>query len=168
MRRVLAAVLAGGIALTGAACSADDKPTAAAAPSPTPSAAPSPSAPDYSANTRLVCDKLQAIFNDDIAAFGTQIGKMIAYKEAKQKPEAAAAEKAAQAQLKKVGDKVRAETSAALDPQLQQAGAESADKFAESAADTKFFDSIKSTTDLSKTIQGRMTEWLTPVAGSCA
>jgi hypothetical protein len=168
MRRALAAVAVGGVLLTGAACSRDDKATAAAAPSPSPSAAPSPTGPDYSANTALVCGNLQKVFNDDIQAFGTQVGKMIAYKEAKQAPQAAAARKAAQAQLKKVGDKVRAETSAALDPELQVAGAASADKFAKSAADTRFFDRIKSTTDLGKTIQGQMTEWLTPVAGYCA
>ncbi len=56
------------------------------------------------------------------------MGKMIADKEAKAKPEAAAAQKAAQAQLKTIGDKIRTETSAALDPQLQQAGATSAGK----------------------------------------
>ena len=167
MRRALAAVAIGGVLLTGAACSSDEKPSAAAAPSPTPSAAPSPTGPDYTANTRQVCDKLQTIFNDDIAAFGTQIGKMIADKEAKKAPEAAAAQKAAQAQLKAVGEKVRTETSAALDPELQEAGATSADKFAKSAADTKFFDAIKTTTDLNKTIQAQMTEWLNPVAGYC-
>jgi hypothetical protein len=168
MRRVLAALAIGGVLLTGAACSRDDKSSAAVTPSPTPSAEPSPSGPDYSANTLAVCNKLQTIFNDDMNAFGAQVGKMIAYKEAKQSKEAAAAEKAAQAQLKSVGDKVRAETSAALDPQLQEAGATSADKFAKTAADTKFFDSIKSTTDLGKNVQTQMTEWLDPVAGYCA
>jgi hypothetical protein len=167
MRRALAAVAIGGVLLTGTACSRDDKPSAAAAPSPTPAASPTPTGPDYTANTKAVCDQLQTVFDDDINAFGTQVGKMIAYKEAKQKTEAAAAQKAAQAQLKAVGEKVRADTAAALDPEFQQAGATSADKFAASAADTKFFDSIKSTTDLSKNIQTQMTEWLTPVAGYC-
>lgn len=172
MRRVLAAVAIGGVLLTGTACSRDEKPTAAAAPSaglsPTPSAAPSPSGPDYSADTRAVCTKLQTIFNDDMNAFGATVGKMIAYREAKQAPEAAAAEKAAQAQLKAVGEKVRTETAAARDPQLQKAGATSADKFAQTAADSRFLDSIKSTTDLGQNVQTEMTEWLDPVAGYCA
>jgi hypothetical protein len=168
MRRALAAVAIGGVLLTGSACSSHDKAGAAATPSPTPAASPTPTGPDYTANTALVCGKLRTIFSDDVAAFGTQMGKMIADKEAKAKPEAAAAQKAAQAQLKTVGEKIRTETSAALDPELQQAGATSADKFATSAADTKLFDSIKSTTDLTKVMQGQMAEWLTPVAGYCA
>jgi hypothetical protein len=168
MRRVLAALAIGGVLLTATACSGDDKPKAAAAPSPTPAASPSPSGPDYSANTLAVCTKLQTIFNADMNAFGTQVGKMIAYKEAKQSKEATAAQKAAQAQLKAVGEKVRTETAAALDPQLQQAGATSADKFVKTAADPKFFDAIKSTTDLGKNVMTQMTEWLDPVAGYCA
>lgn len=166
MRRALAAVAIGGVLLTGSACSSHDKPSAAASPSPTPS--PTPTGPDYSTNTALVCGKLRTIFSDDVAAFGTQMGKMIADKEAKAKPEAAVAQKAAQAQLKTVGEKIRTETSAALDPELQEAGGTSADKFATSAADTKLFDSIKSTADLTKVMQGQMAEWLTPVAGYCA
>jgi hypothetical protein len=168
MRRALAAVAIGGVLLTGSACSSDDKPSAAATPPASPSASPTPTGPDYTANTALVCGKLQTIFTDDVAAFGTQMGKLIADKEAKAKPEAAAAQKAAQAQLKTVGEKIRTETAAALDPELQQAGATSADKFAKSAADTKLFDSIKSTSDLTKVMQGQMAEWLTPVAGFCA
>ena len=168
MRRALAAVAIGGVLLTGTACSSQDKPTAAATPSPTPAASPTPTGPDYSADTALVCTKLRTILSDDVAAFGTQMGKLIADREAKAKPEAAAAQKAAQAQLKAVGEKIRRETSAALDPELQQAGATSAAKFTTSAADTKLFDSIKSTTDLTKVMQGQMTEWLTPVAGYCA
>ena len=100
--------------------------------------------------------------------FGTQLGKMIAYKEAKETAEADKAETAAKKQLKDVGVKVRKETAAAQDPELKTAGATSASKFEKSAADTKFFDGIKTTKDLDKTIEAKMTDWLSPVAGYCA
>jgi hypothetical protein len=171
MRRAILAAALGGVLLTGAACGSDaqtSKTAAPPAPSPTRSTESPEVTPDYSANTRLVCGKLQTIFNDDIAAFGAQVGKMIAYKEAKQAPEAAAAQKAAATQLKAVGTKVRTETAAAEDPELQSAGAASAAKFVKSSADTRFFDRIKTTTDLNRTIQTQMAEWLNPVAGYCA
>jgi hypothetical protein len=168
MRRAILAVTLGGVLLTGAACGSDAKTPRTAAPAPTPSAAPTTPAPDYSANTTLVCGKLQKVFNDDLKVFGAQVGKMIAYKEAKQAPEAAAAQKAAATQLKAVGTKVRTETAAAEDPELQSAGAASAAKFVKSSADTKLFDRIKTTTDLNRTIQTQMAEWLNPVAGYCA
>jgi hypothetical protein len=168
MRRAILAAALGGILLTGAACSDAQTTGKAAAPANTPSAEPASSAPDYSADTQLVCGKLEKVFSDDLQTFGTQVGKMIAYKEAKQVPEAAQAQKAAGQQLKNVGAKVKQETAGAQDPELQNAGAASADKFAKSAADTTFFNGIKSTKDLDRTIEAKMTEWLTPVAGYCA
>jgi hypothetical protein len=169
MRRAILAVALGGVLLSGAACSSSDaKSSDSAAATPTPSSAPTSAAPDYSANTKLVCDKLQKIFNTDLEGFGTQVGKMIAYKEANQAPEAAKAQQAAGQQLKNVGAKVKQETAAAQDPELQTAGATSADKFTKSATDQKFFARIKTTKDLDRTIEAQMNEWLTPVAGYCA
>jgi hypothetical protein len=168
MRRALLAVALGGVLLTGAACDSAAKTDKTAAPAPTPSAEPSSAGPDYSADTKAVCDKLSTVFNDDLEAFGTQVGKMIADKEAKKAPEAAAAQKAAAAQLQAVGTKVRDTTATAQDPDVRTAGAASADKFAKSATDAAFFDRIKSTKDLNRTLEAQMTEWLTPVAGYCA
>ena len=102
------------------------------------------------------------------AGFGAQMGKMIAHKEAKQTAEAEKAEKAAAAGLKNIAVKVKKEIAAAEDPELKTAGEASAAKFAQSAADDKFFDSIKTTKDLDRTIEGKMTDWLSPVAGYCA
>jgi len=169
MRRAILAVALGGVLLTGAACGSDAKtakPAAAPAASTSPGG-PAGSTPDYSADTKLVCGRLEKIFNDDLEGFGTQVGKMIAYKEAKKVAEAATAQKAAGVQLKTVGAKVKKETADAQDPQLQSAGATSAAKFAKSAADTAFFDRIKTTKDLDRTIEAQMSEWLTPVAGYC-
>ena len=168
MRRAILAATLGSVLLTGAACSSDAKNTSSAATTPTPSAAPTSAAPDYSDNTKLVCDKLQKIFDTDLEGFGAQVGKMIAYKEAKQAPEAAKAQQAAGRQLKNVGTKVKQETAVALDPELQAAGATSAAKFTKSAADSAFFAKIKTTKDLDRTIEAQMNEWLTPVAGYCA
>ena len=169
MRRALLAVALGGIVLTGAGCGSDAHPTVNAAPSAGASVAePTSAAPDFSANTELVCGNLEKIFNDDLAGFGTQLGKMIAYREAGQTTEADKAKNAAQDELKGVADKVRKETAAAQDPELRAAGQQSADKFRKSANDATFINQIKSTKDLDRNMQGQMTEWLTPVAGFCA
>lgn len=169
MRRALLAVALGGALLTATACSGGDADSAASEPAwETPPAAPASPAPDYTANTKQVCDKIGKIFDEDLERFGTQLGKMIAYKEAKDTAEAEKAEKAAGKQLRDIGTKVRTETAAAQDPELKTAGATSAAKFTRSAGDGKLFDTIKTTKDLDRTIQSKMTDWLNPVAGYCA
>ena len=168
MRRALLAVALGGVLLTATACDSDEKSPAAAPAANAPSAAASIAGPDYSANTKLVCGKVEKVFDADLENFGTQMGKMIAHKEAKQTAEADKAEKAAAAGLKSIAAKVKKETAVAEDPELKTAGATSAAKFAQSAADAKFFDSIKTAKDLDRTIEGKMTDWLSPVAGYCA
>ena len=168
MRRALLAVALGGVLLAATACDSDDKSPAAAPAAALPSAAAISAGPDYSANTKLVCGKVEKVFDADLENFGTQMGKMIAHKEAKQTAEAEKAEKAAAAGLKSIAVKVKKETAVAEDPELKVAGAASAAKFAQSAADAKFFDSIKTAKDLDRTIEGKMTDWLSPVAGYCA
>ncbi|MEV8509592.1 hypothetical protein AB0368_32845 [Actinoplanes sp. NPDC051475] len=170
MRRALLTAALGGILLTGAGCSDGGDTEDGAAPaqvvaSSAPAASP---APDYSANTKKICDSLDKIFDTELEDFGTEIGKMIAYKEAKQADNAEKAEKAAAKQLRDVGARVRKETTVAQDPELKAAGAASATKFTKSAADAKFFDRIKSTKDLDRILETEMTNWLTPVAGYCA
>lgn len=171
MRRALLAAALGGLLLSGAACSSGgDADKAADSPTlvvPSTTAATSPP-PDYSADTKKVCGKLDKIFDAELEDFGTEIGKMIAYKEAKQSDNAEKAEKAAGKQLKDVGGQVKKATAAAQDPKLKQAGATSAAKFTKSASDGKLFDKIKSTKDLDKILETEMTNWLTPVAGYCA
>ncbi|MEV4704784.1 hypothetical protein [Actinoplanes sp. NPDC049316] len=169
MRRALLAATLGGLLLSGAACSSDgDAKPEAGATAAAPTTAPTSPPPDYTANTKKVCAKLDKIFDAELEDFGTEIGKMIAYKEAKQADNAEAAEKAAGKQLKDVGAKIKKETAAAQDPELQQAGATSAAKFTKSATDSKLFDKIKTTKDLDKVLETQMTNWLTPVAGYCA
>ena len=167
MRRAFLAVTLGGLLATGTCSSPAETPAAVPAAT-TPSAEVTSPPPDYSANTKLVCGKVEKIFDAELAGFGTQIGKMIAYKEAKQTPEAEKAEKAARNKLKDIGAKVKKATTVAQDPELKSAGATSAAKFTRSASDTKFFDSIKTTKDLDRTIEAKMTDWLSPVADYCA
>jgi len=169
------ALLAGSLAcllLTGTACSSDDNGSETIAEAPvaeTPSTATTTvPAPNYYANTRKVCAALNKIFDADVAEFGTAVGKMIAYKEAKQTAEAEQARAAASKELKEVGAKVRKETAAAEDPDLKQAGAISATKFSKSSTDKALFDKIKTTKDLDRTLAAKMPDWMDPVAGLCA
>jgi hypothetical protein len=168
MRRATLAVALGGVLLTGAACDSNTG-TSATAATPIPqSPMPTSPTPDYSANTQLVCDKVAGIYRDSFADFATQMGKMIANKEAKQAADADKAEKAAGAELKAIGERVRKETTAAKDPELVRAGRTAADKLVKSAGDAKFFDSIKSTKDLNAAIEDRMLDWMSPITGYCA
>ncbi|GIF11161.1 hypothetical protein [Actinoplanes teichomyceticus] len=168
MRPAILAVLAG-VLLTGAACDSDaevHETGAAAAPSPTTAA--TSAAPDYSADTAEVCGRLDKVFTGELNDFGSAIGKMIAYKEAKQADKAAEAEKAAAAELRSAGGQIRKETSAALDPELKAAGESSARKLEASAKDRAYIKRIRSTTDLDRTLKPQLAEWLSPVAGYCA
>ena len=172
MRRALLAVLAGGTLVIGTACDPSAKSTTEAAPavSDVPSQAPDesmPPLPDYSADTKQVCDRIQVIYTGELRAFGAAMGKMVTYKEAKQAAEAQQAEDAGAAQLKAAGAKIRQETAAAADPDFKAAGVVSAGKLERSAQDRSYFDRVKTLQDLDSTLKGQMVEWLTPVAGYC-
>ncbi|WP_433298706.1 hypothetical protein ACQP2F_44210 [Actinoplanes sp. CA-030573] len=170
MRRAILAVIAGGAILAVSACDSDaDATPEAAAPSRTaPTAAVStPAAPDYSANTTQVCGKLKTLYTVELRAFGTAMGKMVTYKEAKQTADAEKAEATAAGQLKAAATKIRKETAAAEDPTFQAAGKVSASKLESSAADRRYMDKVKTLADLNKTVEAQFTEWLTPVAGYC-
>ena len=171
MRTALTAVSLACVLLTATACSSDDNGSetiagapAAETPSPVTTTVPEP---DYDASTRKVCATLTKVFDADVAAFGTAMGKMIAYKEAKQTTEAEQARKAASDELKDVAAKVRKATATAEDPELKQAGAVSATKFAKSAQDKALFDKVRTTKDLDRTLAAKMPDWMDPVAGLC-
>jgi hypothetical protein len=168
MRRALLAVIAGGTLLAGTACDGGAKPTAA--PEPTASDAPAhslPPLPDYTANTNLVCGRLNTIYKGELSAFGAAMGKMITYKEAKQAPEAQQAEDVAVAKLKAVAVKIRKDTWSAQDPEFKAAGVISATKVETSVKDRKYFDKVKTIKDLNASIEGQFAQWLTPVSGFC-
>ncbi|WP_203785014.1 hypothetical protein [Paractinoplanes rishiriensis] len=171
MRRAIVAVLAGATVLAGSACDSDATSTDTTAASSPPSVAPSTAAntapPDYSASTRLVCDKLKTLYTTELRAFGTAMGKMVTYKEEKQTSEAEKAERVAAGQLQAAATKIRKETAAAENPDFQAAGKVSAAKLETSAKDRKYMDKVKTLTDLNKSVEAQFTEWLNPVAGYC-
>lgn len=167
MRRALLAVLAAGTLLTGAACDRHAPKTEAA---PVTSAAPSetlPPLPDYTANTKLICGRLEGIYQGELRDLGTAMGKMITYKEAKQTADARTAENAAAEELKAAAAKIRTATAAAQDPDFKTAGATSAAKLEQSAKDRKYFAKVKTLNDLNSTIESQINQWLTPVSGFC-
>jgi hypothetical protein len=172
MRRALSAAIAGGALLALTACGSDanngSAPADQAPPPPSPTAQSTFQAPDYTANTKQVCGKVAAIYSDGFAGFSTQLGKMIANKEAKQTGSADVARKAAGEELKKVGAQIKREVAAAEDPDLKTAGEQSAAKVTGSATDKAFFDSIKTTKDLDAKIESKMLDWMNPVTGFCA
>lgn len=169
MRRALLAVLAGGTLLTAGACGGTHDNTDASA-SVAPSRVPDetlPPLPDYSADTKAVCDRLQTVYTGELRAFGTAIGQMVSYKEAKQTADAQKAEDAAAVELKAVGAKIKQETATAQDPDLKAAGVTTAAKFDQSATNRAYFDKVKTLKDLDSTLQTQMHDWLTPVSGYC-
>ena len=169
MRRAILAVTTGCVLLTGAACGndADSSTTAAATPSAAPSAVASSPAADYTADTKAVCAKVDKIFTEDLEDFATELGKMIAYKEAKQTSEANTAEKSAGKELKEVAAAMKKATGAAQDPGLVKAGEASAEKITTTAGDTKFFDKIKTTKDVDTVLEAEFTAWFTPLSEYC-
>jgi hypothetical protein len=172
MRRAILAVFAGGALLTSAACGDDAKPEKVAAPAATTPAAAAPAAssaaPDYTADTLLVCDRVDKVISTEFKGFGDALGKMIAQKEAKATTEAKKAEKVAATELKTVGTQLRKETANAEDPELKTAGAASAQLIETSAKDLDFIEKIKTSKDLDRSVQDQISTWIKPVVGHCA
>jgi hypothetical protein len=169
MRRALLAVLAGSVMLTGAACDSDAESTGAAPEATPASTAPSsPPPPDYTANTKVVCGKLQSLYTVELRDFGAAMGKVITYREAKQTAEATKAEATAVTELKQVATKIRKETAAAQNPEFKAAGLTSAAKVDASAVNKAYIKKAKNLKVLNSTIEGQFKEWLSPVAGYCA
>jgi hypothetical protein len=169
MRRALLAVLAGSVLLTGAACDSDAKSTEAAPEATPASTAPSsPPPPDYTANTRTVCGKLQSLYSVELRDFGAAMGKLITYREAKQTAEATKAENAAVTELKQVATKIRNDTAKAENPEFKAAGLTSAAKIDASAANRAYIKKTTTMKSLENSIEGQLKGWLSPVAGYCA
>jgi uncharacterized protein (DUF305 family) len=171
MQRSIITLTLGGVLLTGAACGAKNEPTAApttAAPtsaSPSPSAAPSPS--DYTADTKRVCGQIEKMLESRMEAFGQQLGKMVAYREAGNTAQAQKAKTAAQKELATTATAIRQYTGAAQDPELWDAGKESAKNVEATAADAEFFRKFRNPRDLDA-LKAEVVTWLVPLAEFCA
>jgi hypothetical protein len=168
MRRPILAVSLGAVLLTGAACDSAAEPVASAPSVAAPSPTPTVTTPDYSADTRKVCDDVQKIFDNDIEPFAAALSRMVVRKEAKLAKEAAASEQLARKQLRTVASKLVKATAGADDPEIVTAGKASAAKFTASAGDDKLYDKLRSTKDLNRFIDGKLGDWLTPISGYCA
>ena len=169
MRRAILAVCAGGLLLSSAACSDDPKTDEVAAPAATTvSATPSvtvSATPDYTAANKVVCERLDEVLA--FRAFGEALGKMLAYKDAKDTANADKAEKQAATELKAVGTRIRKETQSAVDPELKTLASASAQQIEASAADPGFIEAIKSPKDLDSSLKDQITDWIGPLAGHC-
>jgi hypothetical protein len=174
MRRAILAVIVGGVLVTSAACGDDAKNEDTAAPAVTTpaavlSAAPevSASAPDFTADTVRVCERLDKVFTTEFGDFGEALGKMIAHKEAKDTANADKAEKQAAAELKVIGTQIRKETANTPDPELKSVATTSAQRIEASAKNLGYIEDITSTKDLDGSLQKQIAEWISPVAGYC-
>ncbi|MEU4618513.1 hypothetical protein AB0G04_00845 [Actinoplanes sp. NPDC023801] len=175
MRRAILAVFAGGALLTSAACGDDPKTENAAAPAvttPAASTAAAPDAsspaPDYTADNLRICDRVDKVISTEFKGFGDALGKMIAYKEAKDTAAADKAEKQAATELKAVATQLRKETTKALDPELKTLATTSAQRIDTSAKNLDFIERIKTSKDLDRTLQEQLSDWISPVVGHCA
>ncbi|GAB1694805.1 hypothetical protein [Krasilnikovia sp. M28-CT-15] len=165
MRRAILAVTLGGVLLSGTACSNDTKtPADAAAPATTTTTA----APDYTADTKKVCDGFEKDLQKGAEAFGKELGKMIGYRETKQTRNAATAKKAAAAELKNWASDVRSATRAAMDPRLQAAGESAAGNMVKAADGDAFFAKFKTEKDVDKHFEAELNGWFTPLNALCA
>ncbi|BEL11035.1 hypothetical protein Q0Z83_092260 [Actinoplanes sichuanensis] len=174
MRRAILAVLAGGVLVTSAACGDDAKNEDTAAPvvtTPAVASAPTPeassAAPDFTADTVRACERLDKVFSTEFGDFGGALGKMIAYKEAKDTANATKAEKQAATELKVIGTQIRKETANAPDPELKSVATTSAQRIETSAKDLTYIKGIKSTKDLDGSLQQQIATWISPLAGYC-
>src|SRR3712207_6749382 len=131
MRRALLTVTLGGVLLAGAACDSDPAPTAGAPSAGGGSVAPPgpstvPSGPDFTEDTRKVCAELDKRLNKHLEAFGAELGKMIANKEADVSGGAKEAQAKAARELEKFSDDIREAGAKAQDPAVRAATEETA------------------------------------------
>ncbi len=170
MRRATLAITLAGVLIGTAACGGQKDDTAAAPSSATTSAAPTSAAPspsDYTADTEKVCKDLEKSLDTGLKSFGTELGKMIGYRQAGNKALADKARTNAQKKADSLATTVRTKTAKAQDPEFKAAGAEAADNIATSADNKAFFDKMKTVKDLDK-LESEISGWVTPLAGYCS
>ena len=164
MRGIIVAATTGAQLLTGSGCATTSETTAAPAPAPTtsasaasPTVSASPSL-DYTADTKKVCGEMaKTLEGKEMRMFGEELGKFIAYKEAKASTAANKARAKAGENLNAAANALKASTAAAKDPEFKAAGEESAQKMARSAQDDAFFAKFNTTKDVDKVLQPEMT-----------
>lgn len=169
MRRVILAATIAGVVLTTAGCGGDGNETSAGpsatSASPSPSASPTPTASaNYAADTKRICTEIERAIEAEMENFGEQVGKMVAYRQAGNTVRANEAKADAQAQLRAIAGRMRERTAVAQDPELKEAGQESAENMEASAADETFFTRVRTPEQLKK----EAVSWVVPLVEFCA
>jgi hypothetical protein len=147
MRRLLAVVALGGLALAGAGC--DNAPAApAAAATASRSASPSPTVDQYAANTREVCAAVNQLIVDGAARFGSDVGAMVGHLAGGNQAEAGKSRAAALAGLKDLAGRIRSAGQPGADPRVVTAVGTVADNLERLAADPTLLDGVRSAADV--------------------
>jgi len=153
MRRLLAVVALGGLALAGAGCGAKPVPPPAAAPT-----SASPSSDPYAANTHEVCATVNQVVADGVARFGSDVGALAGHLTGGNKPEADKARAAALARLK--------DGQPAADPAVAGAVGTVADRLDALAADPTLLAGVKTVAD-TPAVNKRVTTVTEALTGVC-
>ncbi|OLB80480.1 MAG: hypothetical protein AUI14_06655 [Actinobacteria bacterium 13_2_20CM_2_71_6] len=161
MRRLLAVVALGGLALAGAGCGAKPVPPPAAAPT-----SASPSSDPYAANTHEVCATVNQVVADGVARFGSDVGALAGHLTGGNKPEADKARAAALARLKDLAGKGRNAGQPAADPAVAGAVGTVADRLDALAADPTLLAGVKTVAD-TPAVNKRVTTVTEALTGVC-
>lgn len=164
MRRLLAVVALGTLALAG--CGSKPVPPAAAAPSTTPPATPTRGPDPYAANTHEVCSAVNGAVHDGTARFATDLGAMVGHLAGGNQPEADKSRKSAQHRLTELAGTVRGAGAPAADPVVVSAVGGVASRFDALAADPAFLAGVKTVDDV-PAANRRVAAATEPLAGLC-
>jgi len=181
MRRTATFLTVGALLLGASACSSSDAAVSTTASSDTSaSSAPAPgvtasnAADDtatstQTASTKSVCTKVEKLLEGkQMKKFGTRLGQMIVYKQAKNTAKAKAARVTAGKDLLAFAKEMRTVTATAKDAEVRAAGEEGAVEIEKTAANDAFYAKIKTVKDVDKSMESEITPWLTPLSPYCA
>ncbi|MDY7087913.1 MAG: hypothetical protein SYR96_22750 [Actinomycetota bacterium] len=151
--RAATALLAGGLLLTASACGTamNGSPTAA----PNVSGAPVPTA---AAAVKSTCEALGQVYGKNMAPFAEALTTFVADRKTIA---------TAQQSLAAFATAVQEATATSEDADLKAAGKQAATTMHAKSTDTKFFNTIKTTKDVDKTLGTTMSQWLSPVSRHC-
>jgi hypothetical protein len=155
MRRTIRTLLVGGVLLSAAACgtATGTTPTTGAS---TAAGAPAGSVPGTVGAT---CEALGQAYSKNIASLAESLTTLVADRKTVAK---------AQESLAGFATAVADATKASDDAQVRADGKQAAEQMRAKSADTKFFATIKTSEDVSKTMGPTLTGWLSPVTRHCS
>ncbi|MCY1138163.1 hypothetical protein OWR29_09155 [Actinoplanes sp. Pm04-4] len=137
-----------------AACGTAQPPSAAQGASGAP--APVSAAPPA---IRTTCEALGRAYQANMAPLAEALTKLVADRKTIA---------TAQQSLASFATAVQDATAASADPDLKSAGKQAATQMHQKSTDEKFFNAIKTTKDVDKTLGPTLTGWLSPVTRHCS